>query len=128
MNIRLARKCLICLLSVWLCHTTQVMAASAAKSAAKPRDPRTEWLGKWIGPEGTFLQLSPQREGYRIVIQSLDARRSVMDTAIRQDRIQFRRDGKTRQIRAGNGRDTGMKWLSEKQNCLIVEVGEGYCR
>lgn len=128
MNIRLARKCLICLLSVWLCHTTQVMAAPAAKSAAKPRDSRTEWLGKWIGPEGTFLQLSSQKGGYRIVIQSLDARRSFMGTAMGQDRIQFRRDGKTRQIRAGNGRDTGMKWLSEKQNCLIVEVGEGYCR
>lgn len=74
------------------------------------------------------MQLSSQKGGYRIVIQSLDARRSFMGTAMGQDRIQFRRDGKTRQIRAGNGRDTGMKWLSEKQNCLIVEVGEGYCR
>ncbi len=27
-----------------------------------------------------------------------------------------------------NGAETGMKWLSEKANCLTISPGEGYCR
>jgi hypothetical protein len=102
-------------------------AISAVKPAAA-QDPRTAWVGKWIGPEGTFLQLSRQGTAYRITIQSLDGQRRFTGKAIGQDRIQFQRDGKTLQIRAGNGQSTGMKWLATRKNCLIIEPGEGYCR
>lgn len=104
---------------------------SPAISAAKPvpaKDPRAQWLGKWIGPEGTYLQLSRQANAYRIVIQSLDGQRRFTGKPLGKERIQFQRDGKTLQIRAGTGRDTGMKWLATKENCLIIETGEGYCR
>jgi hypothetical protein len=44
------------------------------------------------------------------------------------DGIQFTRDGKAESIRAGNGEGTGMKWLLDKKNCLIIKYGEGFCR
>jgi hypothetical protein len=31
-------------------------------------------------------------------------------------------------IRATDGPATGMKWLSDKSNCLTIRSGEGYCR
>jgi hypothetical protein len=104
---------------------------SPAISAVKPvtaKDPRSQWLGKWIGPEGTYLQLSRQANAYRIEIQSLDGQRRFTGKPLGKQRIQFQRDGKTLQIREGKGRDTGMKWLATKENCLIIESGEGYCR
>jgi hypothetical protein len=42
--------------------------------------------------------------------------------------IRFPRNGKTESIHAGNGEDTGMKWLLDKKNCLIIKYGEGFCR
>ena len=42
--------------------------------------------------------------------------------------MQFQRDGKSETISAGSGRDTGMKWLLDKKNCLIIKIGEGFCR
>ncbi len=31
-------------------------------------------------------------------------------------------------IRATSGAETGMKWLSDKLDCLTIRPGEGYCR
>ena len=108
-----------------------VLWTSPAISAVKPvagKDLWAQWLGKWIGPEGTYLQLSRQAHAYRIVIQSLDGQRRFTGKPLGKEHIQFQRDGKILQIRAGTGRDTGMKWLATKENCLIIETGEGYCR
>ncbi|MES2681883.1 MAG: hypothetical protein V4650_00040 [Pseudomonadota bacterium] len=44
------------------------------------------------------------------------------------DHITFERDGKAESIRAGTGADTGMKWLAEKKDCLVIQPGEGFCR
>lgn len=44
------------------------------------------------------------------------------------DGITFERDSVSETIRAGTGAETGMKWLQEKSNCLVVRPGEGYCR
>jgi len=104
------------------------LPAGAAEKPATASDPRSAWQGKWIGPEGAYLQLTRQGGYYKIVIQSLDNRRSFKGRAIGKDRIQFERDGKELQLRAGNGKSTGMKWLADKERCLIVEPGEGYCR
>jgi hypothetical protein len=86
-----------------------------------------QWLGQWNGPEGTYLLLSKNGDKYVVKIQSLD--RSATGEGIPAgDHIQFQRDGKTETIRAGSGRDTAMKWLWDKKNCLIIRTGEGFCR
>jgi hypothetical protein len=90
-------------------------------------DVTDKWLGKWIGPEGTYLVLSKNTGKYIVLINSLDGPATYEGMAA-GDRIEFHRDGKTETIHAGSGHDTGMKWLLDKSNCLIIKTGEGFCR
>lgn len=85
------------------------------------------WLGKWRGPEGTFLEVSGGNGNYDIIIQDLDGPKQYRGTS-NGDHILFERDGAAETIHASNGTDTGMKWLAEKSDCLKVSVGEGWCR
>lgn len=86
-----------------------------------------KWLGQWNGPEGTYLLLSKNDDRFVIIIQSLVGPKTYQGVSV-EDHIQFERDGKTESIRAGNGEETGMKWLLGEKNCLIIKVGEGFCR
>lgn len=85
------------------------------------------WLGQWNGPEGTFLSLRKVDDEYEVTIQSLDGPSKYLGRAA-QDRIEFARNGTTESIRASNGEATGMKWLADKENCLTIKAGEGFCR
>jgi hypothetical protein len=102
-------------------------SANAVPSDAKATPVTDEWLGKWNGPEGTFLLLEGGRGKYQITIQDLDGPRTYQGTAVGAQ-IQFDRNGERESIRATNGTETGMKWLSDKSDCLTVRPGEGYCR
>jgi hypothetical protein len=101
-------------------NPTTVPAASANRVV-------DEWLGQWTGPEGTYLLLSKSGDRYVVKIRSLDGPATYEGVAA-GDRIEFERDGKTESIRTGSGKDTEMKWLLEKKNCLIIKGGEGFCR
>ena len=105
--------------------SAQVIAASAPGKAVAPA--ADKWLGKWGGPEGTFLQLASGNEKYEVTIQNLDGPGTFQGIAV-GDQIEFERNGIKESLRATNGAETGMKWLSEKSNCLTVRAGEGYCR
>jgi|SRR5580765_7831517 len=96
-------------------------APSATNNVADQR------LGKWIGPEGTYLVLAKNGARYVIEIHSLDGSATYEGTSA-GDRIEFQRNGKTESIHAGSGQETGMKWLLDKKNCLIIRTGEGFCR
>jgi hypothetical protein len=85
------------------------------------------WVGQWNGPEGTFLRVSGGNGKYEITVRNLDGPRSFAGTAA-QDRIEFERDGVKESLRATDGQGTGMKWLADKSECLVVRAGEGYCR
>jgi hypothetical protein len=86
-----------------------------------------KWIGRWNGPEGTYLELSKRGDYYSIQIKDLDTLRTYEGSAA-GDRISFVRNGKTEFISSGNGEQTGMKWLRDKKNCLWIQPGEGYCR
>lgn len=87
-----------------------------------------KWIGKWIGPEGTFLEIASNTDHtYQITIQNLDNSRSFKGINI-GELIEFERDGHKEIIRASTGAETGMKWLSDKHDCLMIKTGEGYCR
>ena len=85
------------------------------------------WLGQWNGPEGTFLLLARSGDQYVVTIQSLDGQATYEGIAV-GDHIEFVRNGKAESIRAGDGKETGMKWLLEKKDCLIIREEEGFCR
>ncbi|OWQ45588.1 hypothetical protein CDL60_18965 [Roseateles noduli] len=100
----------------------------ASSPAASTPDPAQAWIGRWNGPEGTYLQLDAAGEGrYEVRIKDLDAERKFPGVG-KDGTVQFERDGKQESIKATNGDATGMKWLAGKSTCLTVHVGEGYCR
>jgi hypothetical protein len=122
---------------------TLVLAASLAFAAgcnqrsATPGPPITNpanvvdssapLLGRWNGPEGTFLLLAGEGGKYVVTVQNLDGPRTFDGKGV-DSTIEFVRDGKTMTIRPTNGAGTGMKWLAKRKDCVVIEVGEGYCR
>ena len=88
---------------------------------------RYHLLGRWTGPEGTYLEVVKQGNGYQVLIQDLDTLR-IFDASAVGETMVFERDGSKEKIRATNGDDTGMKWLSGKSDCVTIILGEGYCR
>jgi hypothetical protein len=106
----------------------QDAGADKSRETTVPRKPAADqWLGQWSGPEGTFLLLSKTGGKYVVKINSLDGLASYEGIGV-GDHIKFQRDGKSESIRAGSGTDTGMKWLLDKKDCLIIKTGEGFCR
>ena len=95
--------------------------------AASANNVTDRWLGHWNGPKGTYLLLSKSDDQYVVKIRSLDGP-AIHEGVAAGDRIEFNRDGKTESIRAGSGKETGMKWLLEKRDCLIIKQSEGFCR
>lgn len=114
-------------------RTPEATPAAGASTPAAPAPtpapaPATDaWLGQWNGPEGTYLQLAGSGGQYEVTIRNLDGPRTFPGKAA-GERIEFERDGVKESLHATNGAETGMKWLSEKKNCLTVRAGEGYCR
>lgn len=114
-----------------------VAAPSPAASGSPSARPSTapvaannltdQWLGQWNGPEGTYLLLSKKGDKFVVKIQSLDGP-ATYEGDPAGGRIRFERAGNTEFIHAGNGKETGMKWLLDKENCLIIKTGEGFCR
>ena len=85
-------------------------------------------MGKWPGVEGTFLEIARDGERYAITVADLDGPKTYRGTAV-GDHIEFTRGGRTESIRAASGTETGMKWLADKTECLVITVGsEGFCR
>ncbi len=121
---------------VMLVAASLVLAAACSKNRtpgppvtnpANIVDPSAPLLGRWNGPEGTFLLLEGEGGKYMVTVQNLDGPRT-FDGKGEGDKITFLRDGKTMTIRPTNGAGTGMKWLEKRKDCIVLEVGEGYCR
>ncbi len=118
------------LLLLTACNDKAAPTASntAASAAAATTSITTDtWVGKWNGPEGTFLEISGANGSYMITIQDLDGPKQFQGKN-NGNEISFERNGTTEAIQPSNGTDTGMKWLAEKSDCLRVRLGEGWCR
>ena len=107
--------------------SSPVPVSATSSTNTNPAPVADGWLGKWIGPEGTFLILAGGGGKYELTIQNLDGPQTFQGIAV-GDQITFDRNGMKEYLRATNGAETGMKWLNEKTNCLTVRSGEGYCR
>ena len=104
---------------------TDVATPPAAPAPLAPA--AASWVGKWIGPEGTFLEVTETDGAYKLTIQTLDGP-TTYDAVAVEDRIEFQRNGVLETIRATGGAETGMKWLLDKKDCLTIKTGEGFCR
>jgi len=100
--------------------------ASGTPSGTAPTD---AWIGKWVGVEGLALDIgagsAPGR--YTLKIALLDST-SDYEGVGDGESIRFTRDGQEQSIRKATGAETGLKWLADKQNCLMIKSGEGFCR
>jgi len=103
------------------------MAASIAGSRTESPVDTSEYAGKWTGPEGTSLTVTPVASGYEVVIRNLDGPRTYVGN-LEADGIHIVRDKLPLIIHKGDGKDTGMKWLADKHDCVVVMANEGYCR
>jgi hypothetical protein len=108
-------------------------AAPVANEAADARLPTDDWVGKWTGPEGLFLDIQPSPNGkpghYALTNKDNLDRQGDYPGIAEGSTIRFVRDGKDLAIRPGTGEETGFKYLAGKSDCLIVVPGqEGYCR
>ena len=106
-------------------------AAEAASVAAMQADSSSSlgevYTGKWTGPEGTSLTITPVGKAFDVVIQNLDGPRTFSGT-LKDDGLHITRDTIPLVIHKGSGQETGMKWLADKSDCVIIAPNEGYCR
>lgn len=109
--------------------------ADAMNGADGPvgRLPTDDWVGRWMGPEGLFLDIQPAPDGrpgsYALTNKDSLDRQGDYDGVAEGGMIGFTRDGQALTIRPGSGGETGFKYLVDKTDCLIVVPGqEGYCR
>ena len=108
--------------------TPSVAIDAPSSSASNTQVQVTDgWVGQWNGPEGTYLSISGSNGRYDLTIKNLDGPRSFKGSAA-EEQIDFERDGAKETLKATDGQGTGMKWLTEKKNCLTVKAGEGFCR
>lgn len=117
--------------------TTEVPVNSSSDETtqAGESDPATaphrfaSWAGKWTGVEGMYVTITPtQTERYSLEMQSdLDTKGTYVGRDSEHG-IQFERGGEALSLHRGSGEDTGLKYLADKKECLIVKLGEGYCR
>lgn len=88
-----------------------------------------DWNGKWIGVEGLVLVIAPgaTADTRKLKITLMDGTNDYVGK-VDDDQIEFMRDGKMETIHAGTGAETGLKYLADKDDCLIIKPGEGFCR
>ncbi len=101
--------------------------APAPFAAAPAQRPTDAWIGRWIGLEGNYLDIAPRGDGYAVTVQELDGL-GTYDGEIAGEGIRFTRRGVNERIVAGDGAATGLRYLFDKDNCLIIRAGEGFCR
>ncbi len=110
-------------------------APPSVQATLVPETPPTDkWVGKWMGVEGLHLTIAKDdsigRGHYLLTMQyGLDADDSgTFKGEATEEGITFTRPDGPQLLRAGDGEATGLKWLADKKDCLIVDTGEGYCR
>jgi hypothetical protein len=111
--------------------TSSPVSSPAGSPSASPvaGNAKAESLvGRWSGPEGTFLNVTKKGEKYSVEVSSLDGPKTYEGTS-KGDVIEFTRNGKTESLRAATGPDTGMKGFEKETNCVVITKGsEGYCK
>ncbi|UYF99190.1 hypothetical protein [Halomonas sp. GD1P12] len=118
-------------------NTTAAAVEPASNSAAQesaPHQMTDQWIGRWDGVEGLVLEIrhedSANPGSYLLDMQyGLDAdQHGTFEGQATAEGIRFTREDGEQLLRQADGEATGLKWLADKENCLVVQPGEGYCR
>lgn len=96
-----------------------------ASTASATRD----YAGRWIGVEGTYLNVTPTGPSTASLEMQYDLdNKGTYPASVTSAGLRFTRNGETLLLRPSDGDATGLKWLAGKKDCLTVRSGEGYCR
>lgn len=114
--------------------TPAAITPAPAPSAVAPAPAATakleaDYLGKWIGVEGMFLNVT-KRAGGGVTLEmqwDLD-HKGTFPGSVTAEGLRFTRNGQDEIAVPSDGDATGLKWLAGKKDCLTVKQGEGYCR
>ncbi len=115
-------------------QVSQPQPASVQATLVPEVLPTDKWVGQWVGVEGLSLTVNKDqsigRGHYLLTMRyGLDADASgTFKGVATEEGISFTRPDGPQLLRAGDGVATGLKWLTEKKDCLVVNTGEGYCR
>lgn len=115
--------------------TTEVPVETVPSETADADNPGiaphrfASWAGKWTGVEGMYATITTAEPGkYKLEMQSDLDTKGTYDGDDSEHGIKFKRGSEELRLRRGNGDETGLKYLADKKECLIVKQGEGYCR
>lgn len=115
--------------------TEEVPVETVPAEGGEAADPATaahrfeSWVGKWTGVEGMYVAITTAESGkYKLEMQSDLDTRGTYNGEDSEHGIKFKRGNDELTLRRGSGDETGLKYLAGKKECLIVKVGEGYCR
>ncbi len=103
------------------------LAESGDVNATATPLPTDRWVGTWTGVEGLRLDIKKTGVSYNLHIANMDGEGDFTGVPDGKS-IVFERAGKAERIVAGDGKATGLKWLADQTNCLVVKPGEGFCR
>lgn len=129
----------ILVLSIWITPASASSSSNDVAFQSEAVPPPTaathahaDWQGLWIGVEGLFVFVSVGAPG-EYTLEMMGKTDDMKDniTILGRDAeggIEFERDGKTLLLRSAAGQETGLKWLEDKKQCLMVAESEGFCR
>jgi len=104
------------------------VASPGASPGAVDNKKANALVGKWTGPEGTYLDVSKNGDKFKVELKNLDGSKTYDGTA-KDGVIEFVRNGKTETVKTATGVETGMKGFEKETNCVVVTKGsEGFCR
>lgn len=104
-------------------------ATSPSPTSSATGLPQADYLGRWIGVEGMYLNVSPHEGGGVTLEMQYDLeRKGSFPGSVTAEGLRFTRNGKAEIAVPSDGDATGLKWLAGKRDCLTVAPGEGYCR
>ena len=124
-----------CLLISACKKVEEVPVADATETVTVPEQAVTAmvdvaaWAGKWTGPEGLYVNITPGTGGkIALEMQSDLVTKGSYEGMATADGISFKRGDEMLTLKKATGDQTGLKYLAGKKNCLMVKSGEGFCR
>lgn len=109
---------------------SNAVAPTPEPTVAPTFPPARDYVGRWTGVEGMFLDVAATNrpDRYRLTVQyDLDNRQTLV-ARLDGQALRFTRDGNDFTLAPTDGKATGLKYLAGKNDCLTVMPGEGYCR
>jgi hypothetical protein len=106
--------------------------APADNAAVPPADVarlEADYLGRWVGVEGMYLDVSKRAGGGVDLEMQYDLdHKGTFQGSVTVEGLRFLRNGVAETAVPSEGDATGLKYLAGKKDCLTVKPGEGYCR